>query len=37
MPINLRDTDIAVLNELLKEGRKALRQISTDAGISTQE
>lgn len=35
MPINLRDTDIAVLNALLRDGRKSLRQISKDTGIST--
>lgn len=35
MPINLRDTDIAVLNALLKDGRKSLRQISNETGIST--
>lgn len=35
MPIRLRDTDIAVLNSLLKDGRKSLRQIAKDAGIST--
>jgi DNA-binding Lrp family transcriptional regulator len=35
MPINLRDTDIAVLNALLRDGRMSLRQISRDAGIST--
>lgn len=35
MPINLRDTDIAVLNALLKDGRKSLRQISRETGIST--
>ena len=35
MPIYLRDTDIAVLNALLKNGRKSLRQISKDTGIST--
>lgn len=35
MPINLRDTDIVVLNALLRDGRKSLRQISRDAGIST--
>lgn len=35
MPIYLRDTDIAVLNALLRDGRKSLRQISKDTGIST--
>ena len=35
MPIKLRDTDIAVLNALLKDGRKSLRQISNETGIST--
>jgi len=35
LPIYLRDTDIAVLNALLKNGRKSLRQISKDTGIST--
>ncbi len=35
MPIKLRDTDIAVLNALLKDGRKSLRQISYETGIST--
>ena len=35
MPINLRDTDIAVLNALLRDGRKSLRQISKDTGRST--
>ncbi|MGE5601386.1 MAG: winged helix-turn-helix transcriptional regulator [Clostridia bacterium] len=35
MPIDLRDTDIAVLNALLRDGRKSLRQISKDTGIST--
>lgn len=35
MPINLRDTDIAVLNALLKDGRKSLRQISKDTRLST--
>jgi len=34
MPIKLRDTDIAVLNALLKDGRKSLRQISNETGIS---
>ena len=35
MPIRLRDTDIAVINALLKDGRKSLRQIAKHAGIST--
>lgn len=35
MPIKLQDTDIAVLNALLKDGRKSLRQISNETGIST--
>lgn len=35
MPIKLRDTDIAVLNALLKDGRKSLRRISNETGIST--
>src|SRR5918996_4041045 len=36
MPIKLRDTDIAVLNALLKDGRKSLRrQISYETGLST--
>jgi Lrp/AsnC family leucine-responsive transcriptional regulator len=35
MPIKLRDTDIAVLNALLKDGRKSLCQISYEIGIST--
>lgn len=35
MPIRLRDTDIAVLNALLNDGRKSLRKISNETGIST--
>lgn len=35
MPVNLRDTDIAVLNALLRDGRRSLRQISKDTGINT--
>jgi DNA-binding Lrp family transcriptional regulator len=35
LPVNLRDTDIAVLNALLRDGRKSLLQISKDTGIST--
>lgn len=35
MPIYLRDTDIAVLNALLRDGRKSFRQISKDTGFST--
>ncbi len=35
MPIRLRDTDIAVLNALLNDGRKSLRKISSETGIST--
>ena len=34
MPIKLWDTDIAVLNALLKDGQKSLSQIS-ETGIST--
>jgi len=35
MTIDLRATDIAVLQALLKDGRKSFRQISREAGIST--
>jgi DNA-binding Lrp family transcriptional regulator len=35
MAIGLRATDIAVLQALLKDGRKSFRQISRESGIST--
>lgn len=35
MPIELTDTDVAVLNALLKDGRKSFRQISRETEIST--
>jgi DNA-binding Lrp family transcriptional regulator len=35
MPIDLTDYDIAVLNTLLKDGRKSFRQISRETEIST--
>jgi DNA-binding Lrp family transcriptional regulator len=35
MPLKLTDTDISILKELLKDGRKSFRQISRDTGIST--
>jgi DNA-binding Lrp family transcriptional regulator len=35
MPFNLRDTDIFIIKELLKDGRKSFREISHSTGIST--
>ena len=35
MPFRLDDTDIAVLESLLKDGRKSFRQISREIRIST--
>ena len=35
MAFKLTDTDISILKELLKDGRKSFRQISHDTGIST--
>ena len=35
MPFLLTDTDVAILNALLKDGRKSFRQISRETGIST--
>lgn len=35
MPFRLTDTDVAILKELLKDGRKSFRQISRETGIST--
>src|SRR5207249_7365345 len=35
MPFRLDDTDIAVLESLLKDGRKSFRQISREISVST--
>ena len=35
MPFKLTNTDISILKELLKDGRKSFRQISRDTNIST--
>ncbi|MDE1766623.1 MAG: winged helix-turn-helix transcriptional regulator [Thaumarchaeota archaeon] len=35
MPFRLDDTDIAVLESLIKDGRKSFRQISREIGTST--
>src|SRR5437773_4796613 len=35
MPFRLTDADVAILNALLKDGRKSFRQISRETGIST--
>ncbi|MDE1763328.1 MAG: winged helix-turn-helix transcriptional regulator [Thaumarchaeota archaeon] len=35
MPFRLDDTDIAVLESLLKDGRKSFRQISREIGVTT--
>ncbi|MDE1863710.1 MAG: winged helix-turn-helix transcriptional regulator, partial [Thaumarchaeota archaeon] len=35
MPFRLDDTDIAVLESLIKDGRKSFRQISRETGVTT--
>ena len=35
MPFRLTDADVAILQALLKDGRKSFRQISRQTGIST--
>lgn len=35
MPYTLTDSDIVIIKQLLKDGRKSFRQISRETGIST--
>ena len=35
MPVHLDNNDIAIINSLLKDGRKSFRQISRETGITT--
>ena len=35
MPLHLDNNDIAIINSLLKDGRKSFRQISRETGITT--
>ena len=35
MPVHLNNNDIAIINSLLKDGRKSFRQISRETGITT--
>ena len=35
MPFQLDDYDVAILKELMKDGRKSFREISRETGITT--
>src|SRR5438270_4319258 len=35
MPFSLTDADVSIIKELLKDGRKSFRKISSETGLST--
>lgn len=34
LPVQLDDTDLAIINTLIKDGRKSFRQIASETGIT---